>query len=247
MRKLRGSSISMVFQDPMSSLNPAFTVQDQLAEAYRLHRQSDRKAARRRALEVLDLVQMPAAAARLSDYPHQLSGGMRQRVMLAMALMCEPKLLIADEPTTALDVTVQAQILDLLRSLQHDLNMSVVFVTHDLGVVADLCDRVAVMYAGQIVEQAPVGSLFARPQHPYTEGLLRAMPQAGAPRDDLYVIPGVVPTTASMPSGCRFHPRCRYATDRCAGEPVRLEPVPDGHDGTVRCLRVDELTLDGTR
>jgi peptide/nickel transport system permease protein len=254
MRRLRGTSIAMVFQDPMVSLNPAYTIRDQLVEAYRLHNDVDRTAANRRALEMLELVQIPAAEQRLKDYPHQLSGGMRQRVILAMALICGPKLLIADEPTTALDVTVQAQILDLLRTLQRELDLSVIFVTHDLGVVADLCDRVAVMYAGQIMEQAPVHTLFSHPRHPYTAGLLRAMPQAGSPRDDLYVIPGVVPTAAEMPSGCRFHPRCSYAVDACVTEPVPLTPVLNGTGGStgpgpddpaVRCIRSDEITLPG--
>jgi peptide/nickel transport system permease protein len=243
MRRLRGGSLAMVFQDPMSSLNPAFTVRDQLVEAYRLHRRVDRGAARRRALEMLELVEIPAAAQRLADYPHQLSGGMRQRVMLAMALICEPKLLIADEPTTALDATVQAQILDLLRSLQRELGLSVVFVTHDLGVVANLCDRVAVMYAGQIVEEATVHDLFVHPRHPYTEGLLRAMPQVSSARtDDLYVIDGMVPAPAAMPSGCRFHPRCSYAIPACAERPVELS---SNRDGTTRCIRADELSFRG--
>jgi oligopeptide/dipeptide ABC transporter ATP-binding protein len=179
---------------------------------------------------------------------------MRQRVMLAIALICRPKLLIADEPTTALDVTVQAQILDLLRSLQRELDLSVIFVTHDLGVVADLCDRVAVMYAGQIVEQASVHTLFSSPQHPYTAGLLQAMPQAGNPRDDLYVIPGIVPSARAMPTGCRFHPRCTFTIDACTTEAVPLVPAQNGGVETeapaspafVRCIRCEELTLQGT-
>ena len=242
LRRIRGASIAMVFQDPMGSLNPASTIQAQLVEAYRLHHPVDRTTARQRAQEVLDLVQIPDAAQRLSDYPHQLSGGMRQRVMLAMALICKPKLLIADEPTTALDVTVQAQILDLLRELRAELDLSILLVTHDLGVVADLCDRVAVMYAGQIVEQASVDELFSRPRHPYTEGLLRAMPQAGDPHSDLYVIDGIVPTGAQMPTGCRFHPRCPYATNACREQPQPWRPLGDG--GT-RCSRIDELLLEG--
>jgi peptide/nickel transport system permease protein len=253
MRRIRGDSIAMVFQDPMSSLNPAFTVGHQLMEAYRLHNKVGRAAAGKRALEVLDLVQIPDAAQRLSDYPHQLSGGMRQRVMFAMALICAPRLLIADEPTTALDVTVQAQILDLLRSLQRDLDLSVIFVTHDLGVVADLCDRVAVMYAGQIVEQASVRTVFANPRHPYTAGLLQAMPQAGNPQEDLYVIPGVVPSASGMPLGCRFHPRCAYAVAKCSTGTVALLPAPPvrtgtphpGERGSVRCIRAAELELPG--
>jgi oligopeptide/dipeptide ABC transporter ATP-binding protein len=199
---------------------------------------------------VLDLVHIPAAAQRLSDYPHQLSGGMRQRVMLAMALVCSPKLLIADEPTTALDVTVQAEILDLLRELQRELGLSIVFVTHDFGVVADICDRVAVMYAGQVVEEATVEQAFRAPQHPYTAGLLAAMPPRGAPSPRLYAIAGTVPPLTAMPAGCRFHPRCSYATEECMATRVELEPVAsDGvgaRPGLVRCVRRAELALKGS-
>jgi oligopeptide/dipeptide ABC transporter ATP-binding protein len=247
MRRIRGASIGMVFQDPMSSLNPSLTVGHQLVEAYRLHRKVNRPEAGRRALEMLDLVHIAAPSRRLADYPHQLSGGMRQRVMLAMALICEPKLLIADEPTTALDVTVQAQILDLLRELQHELDLSVIFVTHDFGVVADICDRVAVMYAGQIVEQAPVNAAFARPHHPYTAGLLRAMPQETDPERDLFVIPGVVPPATAMPIGCRFHPRCAFAQDACSSTAIPLTAVTDNANSSspsvVRCIRSTELDL----
>jgi peptide/nickel transport system permease protein len=251
MRRVRGAEISMVFQDPMTSLNPAFTIGDQLVEAMRLHQDFDRRTARLHARELLGLVEIPAADQRLREYPHQLSGGMRQRVMLAIALACRPKLLIADEPTTALDVTIQAQILDLLRMLQHELDLSVIFVTHNLGVVADLCDRVAVMYAGQLVEQAKVHELFVRPQHPYTEGLLRAMPQCAASRAPLYVIPGQVPHARAYPTGCRFHPRCSYATDVCCGEPVALLATSNvkrtamADERAARCRRCDELVLRG--
>jgi peptide/nickel transport system permease protein len=244
LRKMRGNDMAMVFQDPMTSLNPAFTIGDQLVEAIRLHQPLKKDAAKTRAVELLDLVGIPDPQRRMKDYPHQFSGGMRQRALLAVALSCEPKLLIADEPTTALDVTVQAQILDLLRKLQREMGMSVIFVTHDLGVVADLCDRVAVMYAGQIVEQASVSELFAHPQHPYTEGLMGAIPQLAANAGRLDSIPGVVPNAANMPTGCRFHPRCPYAVDACL-EPVSLEPTGDGR--LARCIRVTELDLRGAR
>ncbi len=242
MRKVRGAGIGMIFQDPMTGLDPAFTIGHQLVTAQRFNTQRSRTEARAAALDLLDRVKVPAAAQRMSSYPHELSGGMRQRVMIALALSGSPQLLIADEPTTALDVTIQAQILDLIRELQRDLGMAVLFVTHDLGVVADLCDRVAVMYAGQIVEQAEVHDLFSMPGHPYAEGLLRAMPQLGGRHERLASIPGQVPLPSAMPPGCRFQPRCSYAEERCAS-PVLLTPIADGHE--ARCARVGELTLRG--
>ncbi len=243
MRRVRGDQISMIFQEPMTSLNPAFTIGKQIGDAVRAHRKVSRSQAEARAVEMLDRVGIPDARRRARDYPHSFSGGMRQRAMIAMALACDPRLLIADEPTTALDVTVQAQILDLMRSLQAELGTSILFVTHDFGVVADICDRVAVMYAGQIVEHAPVSDVFRRPRHPYSEGLLVSMPQAAVPGKRLTVIPGQVPNPGSLPSGCRFHPRCAYAQARCADAPVALVGVGDG--ASVRCVRRDELTLRG--
>ncbi|HMC41224.1 MAG TPA: ABC transporter ATP-binding protein, partial [Acidimicrobiales bacterium] len=240
LRQVRGSRISMVFQEPMTSLNPSFTVGDQIALAVRSHRRVSKADARARAAEALDRAGIPDAHRRLDDYPHTFSGGMRQRAMIAMALACEPQLLIADEPTTALDVTVQAQILDLLRSLQDDTGMGMLFVTHDLGVVADICDRVAVMYAGQIVETARTEQLFSRPRHPYADGLLASMPQRAAPGHRLPVIPGRVPAAGRMPSGCRFRNRCSWAEAACE-EPVGLQTI--GPERTVRCRRHDELVL----
>jgi len=242
MRALRGNEISMIFQDPMTSLNPAYKIGTQLAAAQRRHRNVPRAQVRARSLELLDLVGIPAPDARLRQFPHQLSGGLRQRVMIAIALANEPRLLIADEPTTALDVTVQAQILDLLKRLQRELGMAILFVTHDLGVIADVCDRVAVMYAGQILEEASDEALFARPQHPYTEGLLGAMPQVGERKERLTVIRGRVPLPHEMPSGCRFAARCNYANDECRRAPVALV---ESRGAVVRCARVGELVLQG--
>jgi oligopeptide/dipeptide ABC transporter ATP-binding protein len=246
LRRIRGGRIGMVFQEPMTSLNPVFTVGAQVAEAVLLHRDTTRAAARRRALEMLRLVRIADPERRLDEYPHQLSGGMRQRVMIAMALACEPDLLIADEPTTALDVTIQAQILELLADLRRRLGMALVLITHDLGVVAETCDDVAVMYAGRIVEQAPVERLFSAPRHPYTIGLLAARPDTesdadpvGAPRP-LKTIPGAVPPPQAFPPGCRFHPRCGFAraeaTDAgpaCRAVVPELSTLEPGH--LVRC------------
>ena len=241
LRSVRGDQIAMVFQEPMTSLNPAFTVGQQISLAVRAHRTCSRSEAKARTLEVLDRVGIPDSARRLDDYPHTFSGGMRQRAMIAMALACEPKLLIADEPTTALDVTVQAQIIELLRSLRDETGMSVVFVTHDLGLVADLCDRVAVMYAGQVVEQAAVEHLFRRPRHPYTEGLLASMPQMATPGKRLTIIPGQVPPPGSIAAGCRFRSRCSYVIPPCEDDPIPLVSLDDG--GSARCIRHEQLVL----
>jgi peptide/nickel transport system ATP-binding protein len=244
MRRLRGDELSMVFQEPMTSLNPTFTVGRQIADVVREHRGGSDRAAWTRAVEMLDRVGIANASARARDYPYTFSGGMRQRVLIAMALACEPRLLIADEPTTALDVTVQAQILELLRSLRTELGMGVLFVTHDLGVVAEICDRVVVMYAGQVVEEAAVDRFFAAPRHPYGEGLLASMPQLAARHARLPVIPGQVPPPDAWPTGCRFHPRCAYALDGCRIAPIAFTATPEGDH--YRCQRADELQLAGT-
>jgi oligopeptide/dipeptide ABC transporter ATP-binding protein len=219
MARLRGAAISMIFQEPMSSLNPVFAVGDQIMEPLRQHRGLDRPAARRAALELLDMVEIPDARRRIDEYPHQLSGGMRQRAMIAIALACRPKLLIADEPTTALDVTIQAQILDLLGGLQRELGMAVLLITHDLGVVAQFAKRALVMYAGRVVEEAPVRDLFRAPAHPYTRGLLASMPAMDGPRRPLQAIAGAVPQAGAMPRGCRFARRCGSAMPACAEVP----------------------------
>jgi peptide/nickel transport system ATP-binding protein len=233
MRAVRGNDIAMVFQEPMTSLNPVQRIGAQVAEPLRVHRGLDRSAARARALELLDMVGIPSPADRIDDYPHQLSGGMRQRVMIASALACEPALLIADEPTTALDVTIQAQILELLLDLRDRLGMAVILITHDLGVVAETCDRVVVMYAGRVVEQAPVAELFRDPRHPYTQGLLEALPSLGRRQERLAVIPGAVPAPIAWPTGCRFHPRCLHAWAQCAAEEPDLFTASSGHES--RC------------
>jgi len=245
-RRLRGQKLSMIFQEPMTSLNPVFTVGDQIAEAAIVHQRLSRRAARARAVEMLTLVGIPDPQERVDHYPHQMSGGMRQRVMIAMALICRPQLLIADEPTTALDVTIQAQILELLDRLQRELGMAVMLITHDLGVVAGSADRVVVMYAGQVVEQAPTRELFARPLHPYTEGLLASVPRldtrVSQVRGRLHSIPGQVPAATAWPAGCRFHPRCPYAWDRCATEEPPPLDTPGSEPGThtVRCWLLTE-------
>ncbi|QDJ49376.1 ABC transporter ATP-binding protein [Bordetella hinzii] len=238
LRRIRGAEIAMIFQEPMTSLNPLFTVGDQIAEAVLQHEGGSHAAAMRRAREMLERVEIPAATRRVNEYPHQMSGGMRQRVMIALALACNPSVLIADEPTTALDVTVQAQILDLLRRLQQESGMSILFVTHNLGVVAEIAHRVAVMYAGRVVEDADVYSLFERPTHPYTRGLLSCIPTAAllASRQRLQAIPGNVPSVLSLPPGCTFAPRCPLADEGCAAAVPELLAVQPAH--RARCFKV---------
>ncbi|GEL26545.1 ABC transporter ATP-binding protein [Pseudonocardia sulfidoxydans NBRC 16205] len=232
MRRIRGNRIGMIFQDPMKSLNPVLTVGRQLMEPLRVHRQLDRRAARKRAVELLAMVGIPGAALRVDDYPHQFSGGMRQRVMIAMALSCEPAVLIADEPTTALDVTVQAQILELIGSMQRELGMAVIIVSHDLGVVAGMADRICVMYGGRVVESGRVEDVYALPSHPYTRGLLGSIPRVEVERGSrLEAIPGSPPDLTRLPSGCAFRDRCRFATGTCALEAPPLVDVPGGGGG----------------
>ncbi len=233
LRALRGNAMAMIYQDPMTTLNPVFSVGEQIAEAVRLHRDASRAAALARAVEMLELVGIPDPARCAQSYPHQLSGGMRQRAVIAMALACHPKLLIADEPTTALDVTIQAQILDLMRRLQQELGTAIILITHDLGVIADLVDTVVVMYAGKVVERAPVKQLFAAPRHPYTQGLLRSVPSLETREHRMRTIEGTVPSAYAMPSGCRFHPRCGIARDVCRTDEPPL--VPDGVGGEAAC------------
>jgi oligopeptide/dipeptide ABC transporter ATP-binding protein len=233
MRDIRGGRIAMVFQDPLSTLNPTFTVESQITETLRVHGVASGAEARSRAVELLEAMGIPAAKDRLRSYPHELSGGMRQRVMIAIAVSCQPELLIADEPTTALDVTLQAQIMDLLASIKQERGLATVLITHDLGVVAQFAERAAVMYAGQIVEECPVSQLMAEPLHPYTRGLLRCVPRLGRPDVPISPIDGVVPDLVNLPDGCRFAPRCPAAMERCGQAIPRLYPV--GGERTVRC------------
>ena len=238
MQQIRGNKIAMIFQEPMTSLNPIHPVGKQIAESVLLHSKATKKEAMARALQLLELCGIPDPEQRMKEYPHQLSGGMRQRVMIAIALACDPELLIADEPTTALDVTIQAQILQLMKDLKKDRDMSIIMVTHDLGIVYDFCDRVVVVYTGEVVESAPVKALFQEPLHPYTEGLIGALPRLGRPTERLEAIEGMVPDAGEMPQGCHFHPRCKYATERCRQEHPALVERPDGR--CVRCFRAEE-------
>jgi oligopeptide/dipeptide ABC transporter ATP-binding protein len=240
LRKVRGDDIAMIFQEPMTSLNPVYPVGEQIMESLRLHRGLGKKEARAKAVDLLTQVGIPVPERRVDEYPHQLSGGMRQRVMIAMALANDPELLIADEPTTALDVTIQAQILELLLELRRETGMGIMLITHDLGVVAEVCDRVVVMYAGQVVEEGPVRKIFESPSHPYTEGLLAAVPRPDRRTGELAVIPGTVPPPTRWPVGCRFHDRCPYAWDLCVERPPELlKAGPDQRDHRSRCWLVE--------
>lgn len=239
MRAIRGNDIAMIFQEPMTSLNPLFTIGKQLNEAVLLHNKGwSKKQATARSLEMMKLVGLPRVEELIKDYPHQLSGGMRQRVMIAMALVCDPKVLIADEPTTALDVTIQAQILQLMKDLNNRLNTAVMLITHDLGVVAETCERVIVMYGGQIVEEGPVNEIFKNPQHPYTKGLIQSVPDMRLKKERLYSIPGNVPKPGSIKTGCRFAARCEFAFDRCTKENPAIYTVNEIHK--ARCFLVND-------
>jgi peptide/nickel transport system ATP-binding protein len=243
LRQFRGEEVAMIFQDPLNSLNPVVKIGVQISETLRLHRRMSKKAARSEAVELLRRTGVPAPDRRVDEYPHQLSGGMRQRVMIAMALACKPTLLIADEPTTALDVTVQAQVLDLVREVRRELGMSLIFISHDLGVVAELCDRLVVMYLGQVIEEGTLEEVFARPLHPYTQGLMRSSPDMKTAKDEvLYAIPGTVPPLSEVPSGCRFATRCEFRTEKCASAPS-LRGDQGGH--RVRCWFAEAIA-DGS-
>ena len=243
MRKIRGKEIAMIFQEPMTSLNPLFTIGNQLTEALLIHQKMlFKRKAKKKAIDMLKLVGLPRAKELMKEYPHQLSGGMRQRVMIAMALICDPKILIADEPTTALDVTIQAQILKLMKDLNKRLHTAILLITHDLGVVAETCNRVIVMYAGQIVEEAPVKEIFKNPQHPYTKGLIQSVPDMRFKKDSLYTIPGNVPKPGSIQVGCRFAARCAFAQERCVQENPPMYRATTTHQ--ARCFLLEE-TIGG--
>ncbi len=242
MQHIRGNSISMIFQEPMTSLNPVFTCGNQIIEAVKLHQGLNNAQAREKAVEMLNLVGIPDPHRRVDEYPHQLSGGMRQRVMIAMALSCNPSVLIADEPTTALDVTIQAQILELIQKLQEEIGLAVIMITHDLGVIAEICKRVIVMYGGQIVEEGPVDEIFASCQHPYTQGLLNSIPnisESGEEQEKLYTIDGNVPNATEFPAGCHFNPRCELVNDQCVDEKPILESYSSKNEHLVRCWEVE--------
>lgn len=244
MEKVRGNRISMIFQDPMTSLNPVYPIGDQIAEAFIHHQKTTKKEAMERAIEMLKLVGIPSPEKRVHEYPHQLSGGMRQRVMIAMGLACNPRLLIADEPTTALDVTIQAQILELMERIKQELDMGIMLITHDLGVVAEVCSRVMVMYLGQIVEDTTVERLFECPRHPYTMGLMQSIPRMdGDRREKLHVIKGIVPSLHHVPTGCRFAPRCPYADEKCVHQAPDLESFQSDHK--VRCWHHAKIVAEG--
>ncbi|HMA06482.1 MAG TPA: ABC transporter ATP-binding protein [Ramlibacter sp.] len=247
MRALRGNRMAMIFQEPMTSLNPAFTIGDQLVEGIRAHRDMSAEAARTHAIEMLRRVRIPSPEQRIDEYPHKLSGGMRQRVMIAMALACEPRLLIADEPTTALDVTIQAQVLDLMRTLREETGTAIILITHDLGVVAELADEVVVMYSGRIVERAPVQRLFDHPQHPYTIGLLGSIPSLHLEQERLHAIDGQVPTPMTRVTGCRFAPRCPFAVDQCRVEDPPLMAMGEGQEAACWRAPLDDLVSDASQ
>ncbi|MBW6462988.1 MAG: ABC transporter ATP-binding protein [Firmicutes bacterium] len=243
MCKVRGNHISMIFQEPMTSLNPVMTVGDQLVEVFRLHQNLSKQKAKEKTIEMFDLVGVPQPDLRFRSYPFQLSGGLRQRVMIAMALSCNPKLLIADEPTTALDVTIQAQILELMKKLKREIGTAIMFITHDLGVIAEVAERVIVMYGGKIVEEADVITLFEDPKHPYTRGLLDSLPRIDEIKDRLQVIPGTVPDLSSLPQGCKFHPRCNFAMEKCRMEEPHITNL--GENRSVSCWLVADKKPEG--